>query len=66
MNVKYPHITVELTGGNGNAHAIIAAVRKALRRARLGDEVIKQFTDEATSGDYDNVLQTCMRWVNVE
>jgi hypothetical protein len=66
MDVKYPHVVVELTGSDGNAAAIIGAVRKALRRARLGDEVIKEFTAEATSGDYDNVLITAMKWVTVE
>lgn len=25
---------------------------------------VAAFTDEATSGDYDNVLQACMRWVD--
>lgn len=26
---------------------------------------IDQFRKEATSGDYDHLLQTCMRWVDV-
>jgi len=56
---------VELTGSDGNAMAIIAKCRKALQRARFTQEEIKQFTDEATSGDYDNVLQTAMKWCEV-
>lgn len=65
MNVKYPEITVQLVGEDGNAFSVIGKVRKALRRAGISDEVIQQFTDEATSGDYDNVLMTCMNWVEV-
>jgi hypothetical protein len=26
---------------------------------------IDEFIDEAMSGDYDNLLATCTRWVNV-
>lgn len=62
---RYPDVTVQLTGHDGNAFAIIGTVNRALRHAGHGDET-KAFTEEATSGDYDNVLRTAMRWVNVE
>jgi hypothetical protein len=63
---KHPDVTVELTGGDGNAFFIIAKVRQALQRAKVPAEEVKQFVDEATSGDYDHVLQTCMKWVEVD
>ena len=63
--VKYPDITVELVGQDGNAFAILGSVSQALRRADVSKAEIKEFTDEATSGDYDHLLQTCMRWVDV-
>lgn len=63
--VKFPEIEVQLTGHDGNAFLIIGRVQGALARAGHRDEA-KQFVEEATSGDYDNVLQTAMRWVNVE
>lgn len=63
-NPKYD-IDVTLTGVNGNAFAIIGTVTKALTRAGVSQDEIKEFTTEATSGDYDNVLVTCMKWVNV-
>ena len=66
MDIKYPGITVQLTGENGNSFFIIGRVTRALRRNDVPTEEIKQFTDEAMSGDYDNILQTCMKWVNVE
>jgi hypothetical protein len=63
--VRYPDVTVQLTGEDGNAMYIIGAVRKALRRAGVPAERIGEFSDEAMSGDYDNVLRTAMAWVNV-
>jgi hypothetical protein len=66
MTIKHPEITVQLTGEDGNAFLVVGKVMKALRRANVPELERKQFQDEATSGNYDNVLQTCMRWVNVE
>ena len=62
---KYPHVHAQLTGEDGNAFAIIGRVRGALARAGVAAAEVRQFTEEATSGDYDHVLQTCMRWVDV-
>ena len=64
-DVKYPDIEVQLSGEDGNAFAIMGAVSKALRRAGVDAEEIVNFRLEATASDYDNVLATCMRWVNV-
>ena len=64
MEVKFPDVEVELVGGDGNAFVILGKVSKALRRAGHGDQV-EQFMSEATEGDYDHLLQTAMRWVNV-
>lgn len=64
MDTKYPEIEVQLTGQDGNAFSIMGAVSKALRRAGKGDEV-NAFMEEAMSGDYDNLLRTCMKWVTV-
>ena len=66
MNVKYPNVTVRLTGEDGNAFFIIGRVGMALRKAGVPNTEIEAFRAEAMSGDYDNVLQTCMRWVEVE
>jgi len=63
---KYPEITVELIGEDGNAFMILGKVRNALRKSGIAKEEIDQFTTEATSGDYDNVLATVMDWVEVE
>jgi len=66
MNLSYEKPIVELTGSNGNAFAILGKVLKAMRRANAPEEEINQFQDEATSGDYDHLLQTCMDYVEVK
>ena len=64
--VKYPEITVELTGKDGNAFNILAICRNAMREADLPRSEIEAFTTEATSGDYNHLLVTCTEWFNVE
>jgi hypothetical protein len=63
---KYPHIKVKLTGINGNAWNLLGVMSKAMKKAELPKEEISAFTDEATSGNYDKLLQTCMEWVDVQ
>ena len=59
-------VDVQLTGVNGNAVAIVQAVTKALKKAKVHQSEINQFRNQALAGNYDNVLQTAMQWVNVE
>jgi hypothetical protein len=66
MLTKFPEVTVKLVGTDGNAFAILAAVSRAMRRAGIEKTQINEFVDEATSGDYDHLLQTAMNTVNVE
>lgn len=65
FEVKHPEVEVELVGNDGNAFFIVGKVRAALRRAGVSAEEVEQYTAEATSGDYDHLLQTTMRWVEV-
>jgi hypothetical protein len=64
--VKYPDITVRLSGQDGNPAFIIGRVMRILRRGGVPEAKISEFVAEAKSGDYDHVLQTVMRWVDVE
>ena len=66
MDVKYPDVTVQLTGEDGNAFFIIGRIRQALRRHGVPQEEIEEFCEEAMSGDYNHVLNTAMRWVEVK
>lgn len=65
METKYPEIEVQLTGSDGNVFAVLGKVLKALRRGGVAESEIDAFFSEATSGDYDNALSTCMKWVEV-
>jgi hypothetical protein len=64
MKPKYPDIKVQMVGKDGNAFSIIGRVTKALRNAGIPVEERKKFQAEAMATDYNNVLQTVMRWVN--
>ena len=63
---KYPDIkiTVDLAGPEGNAFSILGRVQNSLKRR--GAPTIEQdaFFAEATSGDYENLLAVCGKWVN--
>lgn len=59
-------LTVKLVGEDGNAFFILGRVRATLRKGGYPQEFIEQFTTEATAGDYDHLLQTVMKYVNVE
>lgn len=62
---RYPEVEVTLVGEDSNAFFIIGRVQRALRKAKVPDAEITRFAEEATAGDYDNVIATAMRWVSV-
>ena len=64
--IKYPNISVQLTGNDGNAFAIMGAVSKALRRNDVPKSEIDQYTEESMAGDYDALLRVAMKWVDVQ
>jgi hypothetical protein len=57
---------IDLERQDGNAMFLIGAVRGALKRAGNDPEVLTAFSDEAMSGDYDHVLQTCIAYTEPE
>ena len=63
---KFLHVKVTLTGEDGNAFSIIGRVKRALRDGGASSAECTEFVDEATSSDYDNVIATAMKWVDVE
>ncbi len=63
--VRYPSVNVVLSNCDGNAFSILGRVSKEMRRAGVAEYEIDVFTEEAMGGDYNNLLQTCMRWVDV-
>lgn len=60
-----PRPAVKLSGTDGNAFAIMAAVTKALRKAGATDQHINAYKQESMSGDYDNLLRVAMKYADV-
>ena len=67
MDVAKPEnlAKVKLTGKDGNAFNLLGLCRIAGKKAGYTSEQLKAFSDEATSGNYDHLLQTCMKWFEV-
>lgn len=66
MTPKHPEVVVKLIGRDGNAFAIMGRVTMAMRKAGISKEEIDAYQKESMSSDYDNLLQTAMKWVTVE
>ncbi|WP_323034941.1 hypothetical protein [Pararhodobacter sp.] len=64
MPPKYPDLTVEVTGHDGNAFVILGRCRHAAQQADLNDDQISAFMAEAMADGYDHLLQTAMLWFN--
>ncbi len=65
-NIEYPDITVKLSEGSGNSFDILNSVHREFVKNGIGENRWQEFRKEATSSNYDHLLQTCMKWVNVE
>jgi len=57
---------LKLVGEDGNVFFIIGRAIKTARRAGWSKEEIDKMRIEATSGDYDKVLQTMVKYFEVE
>lgn len=64
MSKPLTDIEVQLTEEDGNAFAIMGRVTRALKQGGRPD-LVEPFREEAMSGDYDNLLRTCMKYVDV-
>lgn len=66
MQPRYPEISIKLVGEDGNAFAILGKCRAVMPAHGLSPEEIDAFFAEASSGDYNHLLQVCLRWFDVE
>lgn len=63
--VTYPDVTVQLTGRDGNAFAIMGTIARAIEE-KHGHEAAARYRNEATQSEsYDALLQHAMRTVEV-
>ena len=65
MRPILPDVKLALLGEDGNAFSILGRAQRAMRRAGHADR-IAEFKRDATSGDYDHLLQACFRWFDVD
>ena len=61
---KY-NVEVQLSGNDGNAFAVMGAVKSALKKAGASKDELDQYLADSMSGDYDNLLRVAMEWVEV-
>ena len=66
MSNKIEKPTVKLVGEDGNAFAIIGRVSAALQEAGYKKEYIEEYQKESVSGDYNNLIMTATKYVNVK
>lgn len=57
-------VDCKLVGEDCNAFAIMGRVTGAMRRAGWTDAERKQYTDAATKGNYDHLIQVTMEYTN--
>jgi hypothetical protein len=65
-STKYPEVTVQLIGKDGNAFAIMGAVKSALKKHGVSPDEIDEYLRESMAGDYAHLLQTATEWVTVK
>ena len=58
--------TIDLGNIDGNAFCLIGTALKGLKKAGYSKEDMDKFKADATSGDYDHVLQVIFEWCEVE
>ena len=61
---KKPTVCCNTT--DGNAFGVMCAVQRAMRKAGHTQEDIEKYQQEATSGNYDHLIQTSMKYVDFE
>jgi len=65
---KYPEVRVEidLSGPQGNAFYILGIVKKKMAQNGVSVAELAEFHKQATSGDYDNLLEVVHSWVDFQ
>ena len=53
-----------LVGVDGNAFSVMGYTAQALKREGLRD-LVKKMYEEATAGDFDNLLAVCMKYIDM-
>lgn len=57
---------LKLTGSDGNAYSVLAACKRKARKFGCTNEALDELQEEMLSGDYNHVLQTAMKYFEVD
>ena len=57
---------LKLSGCDGNVFSVLGKARQAAQGAGWDEEQIKAFFELAVAGNYDEVIQLCMKYFEVE
>ena len=63
---KYSRVKVQVPGPHAGFHSTVAAVQAAMRRAGVPLQELSNFYADAAEENEDNLLPTCLRWVDVD
>jgi hypothetical protein len=63
---KYPRVKVQVVGAYGGFYPTVAVVQAAMRQAGIPLQELSNFCAEAAEAQEDNLLRTCLRWVDVD
>jgi hypothetical protein len=63
---KYPQVKVQIVGAYGGFYPTVAVVQAAMRQAGIPLQELSNFCAEAAETQEDNLLRTCLRWVDVD
>jgi hypothetical protein len=63
---KYSRVRVQVTGPHAGFLSTVAAVQAAMRRAGVPLQELSSFYADAAEENEDNLLPTCLRWVDVD
>ena len=64
--IKMALFNATATPNDGNAYSVMGSVQKAMKSAGATKEELATYWEEATAGDYDNLIQVSMRYVELE
>ena len=57
---------LQLTNMDGNSFFILGRARRVAKEAGWSEERVAKFVKEAMASNYDHLLQTCMKYFDVE
>lgn len=56
---------LQLSGEDGNVFFILGRAQRVAKKAEWSQDKWQEFYNDATSGNYDHALQTCMKYFDV-